>query len=146
MTLKIGKMPRPDAAFTAAVVFMAARVPFRALPFGEMAEAIAGAVRRGHYALASEDGRVVGVTFWAVTSAEIALKWTEDGYAPTYEETLGGDTVVLTMGAGRHPSVALQGVRHVARQYPGYPYRMVRHGREGTKVGRFPALRSPMTT
>lgn len=142
MALKIGKMPRPDAAFAAAVVFMAARAPFRTLPFGEMVEAIAGAVSRGQYALASENGRVVGVTLWAVTSAEIALRWTEDGYSPTYEETLEGDTVVLTMGAGQHPSVALQGVRHVARQYPGYPYRMVRHGRDGTRVGRFPTLRS----
>lgn len=142
MTLKIGQMPRQESAFAAAVVFMAGREPFRTLPFGEMTEAIAGAVRRGHYAIASENGRVVGVTFWAVTTADIALRWTDEGYAPTYEETLGGDTVVLTMGAGRHPSVALQGVRHVARQYPGYPYRMVRHGRAGTKVGRFPALRA----
>ena len=142
MSLKIGKMPRADAAFIAAVVFMAGRAPFRTLPFGKMAEAIAGAVQRGHYALASEDGRVVGVTLWALTSADVALRWTEDGYAPTYEETLDGDTVVLTMGAGQHPSVALKGVRHVARQYPGYPYRMVRHGREGTKSGRFPALRA----
>lgn len=139
MALKIGRMERPEAAFAAAVIFMAGRKPFSDLPFGRMVETLSAAVRRGHYVVASEAGRVVGFTFWAVTSADVARRWTEEGYEPTYEEGTTGDTVVLTMGGGEHPSVALQGVRHIASLYPGFPYRMVRFGRGGpTKVGRFP--------
>lgn len=134
-------MERQADAFAAAIVFMAGRKPFSDLPFGRMADSISGAVRRGHYVMASENGRVVGFTFWALTSAEVARRWTEEGYEPTYEEGLGGDTVVLTMGGGEHPTVALHGVRHIARLYPGHAYRMVRFGREGTKVGRFPDRR-----
>lgn len=142
MTLSIGRMRRPEAAFAAAVMFMAARKPFSTLPFGAMTSSISGSIRRGHYALSSENGRVVGVVLWALTSADVARRWTEEAYEPTYEEGLDGDTVVLTMGAGEHPTVALQGVKHVARMYPGYPYRMVRWGRTGTKVGRFPGARA----
>lgn len=138
MTLTIGRMARQADAFAAAIVFMAGRKPFSELPFGPMVSSISGAVRRGHYVVASENGRVVGFTFWAMTSADVARRWTEEAYEPTYEEGVGGDTVVLTMGGGEHPTVALHGVRHIAKLYPGYPYRMVRFGRQGTKVGRFP--------
>lgn len=136
--LTIGKLERSEAALAAAVTFMAARQPFRDLPFGAMVSSLSGAVRRGHYVMAVDAGRVVGFTFWALTSADVARRWTEEAYEPTYEEALGGDTVVLTMGGGEHPTVALQGVRHIARLYPGRPYRMVRFGRSGTRVGRFP--------
>lgn len=138
MALKIGRMARQADAFAAAVTFMAARKPFSDLPFGPMVSSLSGAVRRGHYVVASEDGRVVGFTFWAMTSAEVARRWTEEAYEPTFDEGNDGDTVVLTMGGGDHPTVALHGVRHIAKLYPGHPYRMVRFGRQGTKVGRFP--------
>lgn len=147
MALTIGRMERSDAAFAAAVIFMAARKPFSDLPFGRMVETLSAAVRRGHYVVASDNGRVVGFTFWAVTSADVARRWTEEGYEPTYEEGSGGDTVVLTMGGGEYPTVALQGVRHIAALYPGHPYRMVRFGRGGpTKVGRFPVRKTASAT
>lgn len=138
MTLTIGRMARQTDAFAAAVTFMAARKPFSELPFGPMVTSLSGAIQRGHYVVASENGRVVGFTFWAMTTAEVARRWTEEAYEPTWEEGNGGDTVVLTMGGGEHPTVALHGVRHIAKLYPGHPYRMVRFGRQGTRVGRFP--------
>ncbi|MES2861439.1 MAG: hypothetical protein V4701_08200 [Pseudomonadota bacterium] len=138
MALTIGKLPRPEAALAAAVTFMAGREPFSSLPFGSMVSSISGAVQRGHYMMAVDDGRVVGFTFWAVTSSDVARRWTEEGYTPTFAEATGGDTVVLTMGGGDHPLVAMKGIKHIAKLYPGWTYRMVRFGRVGTKTGRFP--------
>lgn len=143
MALTIGRMQRKTDAFAAAATFMAHRKPFSGLPFGPMVDSLSGAIRRDHYVVASEDGRVVGFTFWALASADVARRWTEEGYEPTYEEGVDGDTVVLTMGGGEHPTVTLQGVRYISRLYPGYPYRMVRFGREGTRIGRFPRGRTP---
>ncbi|NJC39950.1 hemolysin-activating ACP:hemolysin acyltransferase [Brevundimonas alba] len=80
MELVIGRMQRMTDAFAAAITFMAHRRPFSGLPFGPMVDSISGAIRRGHYVVASENGRVVGFTFWAVTSADVARRWTDEDY------------------------------------------------------------------
>jgi hypothetical protein len=141
MTLRFVRMQRSDSAFAAALTFLAARAPFRTMPLGPIAETIAGAVKRGHYVLAVEDGRVVGFTAWALTDYASGLRWTAGEFVPPYGETLEGDTVVLMLGGGDHPKVALLGIRHIAGRYPGRRYLMNRFGRRGTNRGRFPAVR-----
>lgn len=140
MTLNIGRLQNPEAAFTAALRFLAGREPFASLPLTSVVDPVAGAIKRGHYVLVSEDGRVAGFTCWALTDSDLARRWAEGAATPTYEQCLTGDTVVLQMGGGTSPRVALQGVRHIAGLYPGMPYVMVRYGRKGTKSGRFPNI------
>lgn len=138
MTLEFLRTPRAESGFAAAVTFLAARDPFRTMPLGPIVETVAGAVKRGHYILAVEDKRVLGLTLWALTDHATALAWTAGGPPPPYERTLAGDTVVLMLGGGDQPRVALRGVRHIAGLYPGRRYLMNRFGRKGTQAGRFP--------
>lgn len=136
--LRFVRMARADAGFAAVLTYLAAREPFRSMPLGPIAESVSGAVKRGHYILAVEAERVVGVTCWALTDYDTGIRWTSGGTPPAYEQTLAGDTVVLMLGGGAHPRVALQGVRDIARRYPGMRYLMNRFGRPGTQAGRFP--------
>lgn len=138
MTLSFVRARRTESGFAAAITFLAARDPFRAMPLGPIAESVSGAVKRGHYILAVETGRVVGLTCWALCDHAMAAAWTAGGPVPDYAQTLAGDTVVLMLGGGDHPRVALQGVRHIAGLYPGRRYFMNRFGRKGTQAGRFP--------
>ncbi len=141
MTLVFRQLARSDSAFAAAIAYLAPRAPFDAMPFGPIADTVSGAIKRGHYILAIENGRVVGFTCWAVTDAKVAEQWMAGELRPTYQQTLGGDTVVLTLGGGEHPRVALLGIRHIAGLYPGMPYWMNRVGRDARKRGRFPPQR-----
>lgn len=138
MALRFVRAQRVDTGFTAAMTFLAARAPFRTMPLGGVADSVRGAVQRGHYILAVDEGRVVGVTCWGLTDAETARRWTAGEVVPDQELLMQGDTVVLMLGGGDSPAVALRGVRHIAGLYPGRAYRMVRHGRQGVQVGRFP--------
>lgn len=140
MTLSIGRLQSPEAAFTAAIRFLAGREPFASLSLTSVVDPVAGAIKRGHYVIASEANRVVGLTCWALTDADLARRWADGTAIPTYDQCLSGDTVVLQMGGGTSPRVALQGVRHIAGLYPGMPYVMVRYGRKGVKTGRFPNI------
>ncbi len=142
MALTFVRLARADSAFAAAITFLAARAPFRTLPLGPLAESVSGAVKRGHYVLAVDAGQVVGLTCWGVTDFETARRWTDGEEVPSYEQTLDGDTVVLMLGGGDSPRVALGGVRHIARRYPGRRYLMNRFGRPGTQRGRFPDVRA----
>jgi hypothetical protein len=138
MSLSFVRMQRSESGFAAVLTFLAARAPFRAMPLGPVVETVSGAVKRGHYILAVEAQRVVGVTCWALADYPIAARWTEGGPPPAYEDTLAGDTVVLMLGGGDHPRVALLGIRHIAGLYPGRRYLMNRFGRHSTNRGRFP--------
>lgn len=142
MTLEFVTTRRTEGGFTAALTYLSAREPFSKLPAGPLVASISGSIRRGHYILAIEDRRVVGVTCWAVTDYETARRWSDGDLVPDYAQTLDGDTVVLTLGGGNYPRVALRGVRHIAGLYPGRRYFMTRFGRAGTKRGRFPAART----
>lgn len=137
--LRFVQTRRADAGFSACITYLAARDPFRAMPLGHVSDTVAGAVRRGHYILALDGGRVVGVTLWALADAAVAERWFAGGAWPSFAETQDGDTVILMLGGGEHPRVALQGVRHIAGLYPGRPYLMTRFGRDRTSRGRFPA-------
>ncbi len=138
MTLTFVKPPRAEAAMTAAITFLAAREPFSAMPFGFVVQTVAGAIKRGHYILAVENNRVVGLTCWALAEANTAELWLSGEVMPTYEQTTKGDTVVLMLGGGDHARVALRGIRHIAGLYPGQNYLMKRFGRRLVSSGRFP--------
>lgn len=142
MALSFIQARRPDTAFTAAITFLAARGPFDRMPLAPIIATVSGAIQRGHYVLAIEDDKtVVGLTCWALTDHETALAWSRGETQPSFEQTLNGDTVMMMMGGGDGPGVALGGLRHIGDRYPGRRYVMNRFDRARPSVGRFPPAR-----
>jgi hypothetical protein len=141
MALSFGRARRPDTAFTAIMTFLASRDPFARFPLGPVIATVSAAIRRGHYVLAMDDGVVVGLTCWALTDYQTALRWSAGEVEPSFKETLAGDTVIMLLGGGESPAVALGGIRHIGRQHPGLRYVMNRFGREKAREGRFPPAR-----
>ncbi len=142
MALTFIRARRPDTAFTAAITFLAARKPFDRLPLGPIVATVSGAIQRGHYVLAVEGGKtVVGLTCWALTDYDTALRWSRGEAQPSFEETVEGDTVMMMMGGGDGAGVALGGLRHIGDRYPGQRYVMNRFDRERPSLGRFPPAR-----
>ncbi|RYF92072.1 MAG: hypothetical protein EON95_13635 [Caulobacteraceae bacterium] len=145
MALTFIRARRPDTAFTAIVTFLAARAPFDRMPLGPVIATVSGAIQRGHYALAVEDGReVVGLTCWALTDYDTALAWSRGEAQPSFDQTLNGDTVMMMMGGGDGPAIALGGLRHIGDRYPGQRYVMNRFDRKRPSLGRFPPARDGM--
>lgn len=138
MTLNVGVMTRPDTAFTAILSFMAARPPFQTMRLGGIVRTVSGAIKRGHYGVATEGGRVRGVLLWALSDAATAEGWVTGALSPSFEEASAGDTLVVLLGAADDPRVPGLGFREMARRHPGLPYVMKRHGRRGYKRGRLP--------
>lgn len=146
MALTFIRARRPDTAFTAAITFLAGQKPFDRLPMGPIIATVSGAIQRGHYVLAVEEGRtVVGLTCWALTDYETALAWSRGETQPTFDQAVGGDTVMMMMGGGDGPGVALGGLRHIGDRYPGQRYVMNRFDRERPSLGRFPPAREGVT-
>lgn len=146
MALTFIRSNRPDSAFTAAITFLAAQKPFDRMPLGPIVATVSGAIQRGHYVLAVEDGRtVVGLTCWALTDYDTALAWSRGQVQPTFEQTCDGDTVMMMMGGGDGPGVALGGLRHIGDRYPGQRYVMNRFDRDRPSLGRFPPVREGAT-
>ena len=145
-TLSVGRVTRTETAFTAALTFLADRPPFASMRVGALVPTVAGAVRRGHYGLAMEEGRVRGVLLWALSDEAGARRWIERGDAPDFEGASHGDTVVVLLGAADDPRVPHAGFRELARRHPGLGYVMRRHSRGGYKRGRLVAPRpAPQT-
>ena len=138
MPLTVGVMKREDTALAAVLTFMSRRPPFETMRLGEVFGTVAAAIRRGHYGVAAEDGRIRGVLLWALTDAATARRWAGGGVAPSFEEASAGDTLVVLLGAADDPRVPGRGFREMARRHPGLLYVMKRHGRPGLKRGRLP--------
>lgn len=138
MTLTLGLMKRADTAFTAILSFMAARAPFETMRLGDVVGTVSGAIKRGHYGVAAEDGRVRGVLLWALSDAQTAERWVTGAETPSFEQASGGDTLVVLLGGADDPRAPSLGFREMARRHPGLRYVMKRHGRPGFKRGRLP--------
>ncbi|MBR0657123.1 hypothetical protein [Plastoroseomonas arctica] len=142
MAIRMSRASRVDSGFAALMTYLAARAPFATLPLGEVAETVGGAIRRNHYVLAVEDGRVVGGVCWALCDHAVATEWLNGGRTPGFADVLDGDTVVLMLGGADHARATVCGIRHVATLYPGRRYILNRFGRTGRHpTGRFPASR-----
>lgn len=146
MALTFIRARRPDTAFTAAITFLAGQKPFDRMPLGPIIGTVSGAIQRGHYVLAVEnDTTVVGLTCWALTDYDTAIHWSRGEAQPTFDQALNGDTVMMMMGGGDGPGVALGGLRHIGDRYPGQRYVMNRFDRERPSLGRFPPAREGAT-
>lgn len=141
MAIRMSRASRADSGFAALMTFLAARAPFATMRLGEVADTVAGAVRRQHYTLAIEEGRVVGAVLWGVCDHAVALEWMRGVRTPEFADVVDGDTVVLMLGGADHARATATGIRHVASLYPGRRYILNRFGRTGRSSGRFPAAR-----
>lgn len=122
----LARAKTPEIAFAAVMTFLAQQEPFASTSVDKLVSTVSGAIKRGHYLIATTDGRVAGVLCWALVSSDVARRWAMGLHMPSYEEAGAGDTVFLTVGAATHASTVTQGLRHLATLYPGRPYRLRR--------------------
>lgn len=141
MTLTFSTARRHEVAFAAAMTFLAAHEPFKRQPLGPIAGTVSGAIKRSHYVLGIDEGKIVAFVAWALTDLESAQKWLVGDFTPTFEETQDGDTVVLMMGGGVTSKAVMLGIRYVGSLYPGRHYVIKRFGRNKINSGRFPSFR-----
>ena len=137
MVLQIAQKSRPASALSAAINMLAQHEPFSKMPLGPMVKTVQGAIARGHYVFAVEDGKIRGFGSWALTTEDVARRWMEGLAHPSELSGAEGDVVALMLSVGDHPEAPALAMRHVAALYPGMRYTYPRTGRR-VAMGRFP--------
>lgn len=90
---------RPDnaaAALGLAVSYLMTKPAFARLSFGDWSRILVGQINRKHYHFATDgEGQVQGFIGWALASEEHATAWAEGRRALTFNDSVGGDCVVV---------------------------------------------------
>ncbi|MXQ10012.1 hypothetical protein [Microvirga makkahensis] len=142
--ISIQQVPDVDAATGLAVTYVAAHAPFGAYRADRLVGAVAGQIRRRHYAFAVRNGIAVGYVGWALCSREIARKWLEHNEAPTSEQCSEGDVLVVTMVVADDAEALRRLHAYLRKRYNGRPYmglrsskaeKSIRQGRMGHGQG-----------
>ena len=123
-----------NSAIGLASTYVAAHSPFGSYRADKLIGSIAGQIRRQHYAFAVLNGKIVGYFGWALCSPDIAQAWLEHGQAPTFEQSIRGDVVVMIAAIADDTSALRQLVAHVRGKYKGRTYMGRRAGREDNAI------------
>lgn len=109
----------PHAALGRAIAFLAAHPPFGAFRADHLCGSIAGQIERDHYVFALRDGRLVGYCGWGLCAEEIVKRHLAGGPAPSYDECVGGDHVLVMVAAASDAAVVRVVARQLRRDHPG---------------------------
>lgn len=134
--VSIQQVPDVDAATGLAVTYVAAHDPFGAYRADRLVGAVAGQVRRRHYAFAVRDGVAVGYAGWALCTPEIAKRWLESNEMPTSEQCSQGDVLVVTMVVADDPQALRRLHAYLRKRYKGLPYMGLRASKAGRSIRR----------
>ena len=111
---------RPALALGVAASFLAVRRPFAAQSSQEFIGTLMGQIERKHYVLTFDESGIVGFLGWGLCDRQTARDWAEGRKAPSYEQCLSGDTVVLFSVAASKAEVLKAHRRELKRRYPSW--------------------------
>jgi hemolysin-activating ACP:hemolysin acyltransferase len=95
-SLRLFRPDHPAAALGLAVSHLMTKPAFANLRFGDWSRILVGQINRKHYFFVVDgEGQVQGFMGWALASEDHAQAWAEGRRAPTFEDSLQGDCVVV---------------------------------------------------
>jgi hypothetical protein len=118
-TFRHVQFARPAMALGVSASFLGMRRPFAAQATQEFVGTLMGQIERRHYCVTFDESGIVGFLGWGLCERGIAEDWANGRKAPTYDQCLAGDTVVLFSVAASKPEVLKAHRRELKRRYPG---------------------------
>lgn len=108
----------PAQALGFAVSYLMTKPAFAALPFGHWSRVLVGQINRGHYLIASDDGRIVGFLGWALTTEEKGNQWLAGQGELAFEDSKAGEILLINAWAAETNAVTqviLERLRQIGR-------------------------------
>jgi hemolysin-activating ACP:hemolysin acyltransferase len=133
-TLRLFRPDNPAAALGLAVNHLMTKPAFAKLQFGDWSRILVGQINRKHYCFAVDgEGRVQGFMGWALASEEHAKAWAEGTRPLTFEDSRGGDHVVVNAFSANSTKVTRFLVDEARRLFKGKTaLYFKRHYKDGT--------------
>lgn len=133
--LRLFRPGHPAAALGLAVSYLMVKPAFANLQFGDWSRILVGQINRKHYCFAVDGaGQVQGFMGWALASEEHAKAWAEGRRALSFEDSVGGDCVVVNAFAANSPKITrllIGEARRIARDKTALYFK--RHYKDGTR-------------
>jgi hemolysin-activating ACP:hemolysin acyltransferase len=133
-TLRVLQPATPAAALGLAVSHLMTKPAFANLKFGDWSRILVGQINRKHYLFVVDArGDIQGFMGWALASREHAEAWAEGRRGLTFEDSKGGDCMVINAWAANSTKVTrfmLREARRIGQDKIAIYYK--RHYEDGT--------------
>lgn len=114
--LRIFRPGSPAAALGLAVSYLMTKPAFANLRFGDWSRILVGQINRKHYCFVVDGaGEVLGFMGWALATDEHARAWAEGHRALTFDDSRGGDCMVVNAFAADSTGVTRRLIEEARR-------------------------------
>ncbi|PSJ17739.1 toxin-activating lysine-acyltransferase [Nitrosomonas supralitoralis] len=108
----------PAQALGFAVSYLMTKPAFARLPFGHWSRILVGQINRGHYLIASDNGRIVGFLGWALTTQKKGEMWLAEQGELSFEDSQAGEILLINAWASESNDIThiiLERLREIGR-------------------------------